>query len=169
MQVARQVGVDGRGVEPAEQDDRVPGGLGGGRVDRVERVVHIVPGIHARYAQVLEEASVLHGGRRHRLHGRDARSPEEPALQEHRLLDVDAAEQEQVLRGERVLGDRGQVGGPKQGAHDEQVEGRAQHDHDAQQRGQRPLHATDGTREAALARSDLVQGIFGNAKWNVAP
>ena len=135
------------------------GRLGAGGIERVEHVVQVVTRIHPRRAQVIEKRSIGHGQRGLAADGGDLRSPEEPFLEKGGVLDVDAAEQEQILGDECAFCNRGDIGGAEQRANDEQIEGDGQRDESTEHRGDHSLHANHGTRGRSSARKDLCRGV----------
>jgi hypothetical protein len=89
------------------------------------------------------------------LHRRHLRTPEEPLLEEGRLLDIDASEQEEIVGGEDAFREGGRVGGPEQRPDDEYIEGGAEQDESAEHGDDHCLHANDVTRGVSSARKDL--------------
>jgi hypothetical protein len=88
-------------------------------------------------AQMIEQIALAGGGQR-RVRRRGRGRVQEPALQEHRLLRIHAGEQEQVRRGERLLGARQHLGQREERAPDRDVKHRDER-HDTGQESERKL------------------------------
>ncbi len=102
-EVARDVLLDARGIELADDDDGVAHASLGRGIEPVEHVLDVAPHVHMGGRQMIEDRALGRGARRARVAGGDRGRAEVPALEEDRLPHVDRGQENQIGHGERRL------------------------------------------------------------------